>query len=208
MSCRKIGGLNRPRSTQIVEVASVVALVLELGAVSLSHQLGNLFDVAEGVAKDVLIGGDEILLLPIILPFLVARGHRIEREIHRAHVERAHFRRKLGGGGEPLLHRHDHGAAGGDVHHRVGRLFDARQKLPEHRGIAGRPPILGVTCVKVQHRRTRFRRRDRLLGDLIGCDRQRVRHGRRVDRAGDGAGDDDLVVGFGSHRRSPSRYYP
>jgi hypothetical protein len=44
-----------------------------------------------------------------------------------------------------------------------------------------------------------LRRRNRLLGDLIGRDRQRVRHGRRVNRAGDGAGDDDLVVGFRSH---------
>ena len=34
---------------------------------------------------------------------------------------------------------------------------------------------------------------DRLGGDLIGRDRQRLRHRRRVDRAGDRAADDDLV---------------
>ena len=36
---------------------------------------------------------------------------------------------------------------------------------------------------------------DRLRRDLIGRDRQRVRHGRRVDRAGDRATDDDLRHG-------------
>src|SRR5260221_8111145 len=41
---------------------------------------------------------------------------------------------------------------------------------------------------------------DRLGRDLIGRDRQRVRHGRGMDRAGDGAGDDDLVGEVG-HRR-------
>jgi hypothetical protein len=43
---------------------------------------------------------------------------------------------------------------------------------------------------------------DGLLGDLIGRDRQSLRHGGRVDRAGDGASDDDLV-GFCSHCFSP-----
>src|SRR6516165_2825926 len=43
---------------------------------------------------------------------------------------------------------------------------------------------------------------DGLLGDLIGRDRQSLRHGGRVDRAGDGASDDDLV-GFRSHCFSP-----
>ena len=41
---------------EIVEVADVVALVLEFDAVALAEQLGDLLDVLEGVAEDVLVG--------------------------------------------------------------------------------------------------------------------------------------------------------
>ena len=43
---------------EIVEVADVVALVLELDAVALAQQLDDVLDVAEGVAEDVSVGAD------------------------------------------------------------------------------------------------------------------------------------------------------
>src|SRR5262249_28380295 len=45
---------------EIVEVPGIVALVLEFGPVALAHELRNLLDVAEGIAEDVLIGGEKI----------------------------------------------------------------------------------------------------------------------------------------------------
>jgi hypothetical protein len=88
-------------------------------------------------------------------------------------------------------------AAGGDVHHRVGVLLDARQELHEGRRI-GRRAAVRIARVQVQDRGAGFGRADRLLGDLVAGDRQVGRHRRRVDRAGDGAGDDDLLA-LGSH---------
>src|SRR5262249_56094501 len=41
-----------------------------------------------------------------------------------------------------------------------------------------------------------------VMGNVVGRDRKGVRHGRGMDRAGDGAGDDDLV-GFRSHWSLP-----
>src|SRR5579862_96520 len=47
--------------------------------------------------------------------------------------------------------------------------------------------------MEMDDRGARLGRGDRLLGDLAGGDRQRVGHGRGVDRARHGAADDDLV---------------
>jgi hypothetical protein len=45
----------------------------------------------------------------------------------------------------------------------------------------------------MDHCRARFRRADRRIGDLVRRDRQVRRHRRRMDRSGDGAGDDDFA---------------
>src|SRR5262245_47823253 len=66
----------------------------------------------------------------------------------------------------------------------------------------GRPSGLRVAGVQMQDGGAGLGGADGLLGDLIGGDRQGLRHGGRVDRAGDGASDDDLV-GFRSHCFSP-----
>ena len=74
----------------------------------------------------------EIRLLPVVFELaLVARDHRIEPEIHRAHVERGDLR--LEGRGRPhaLLDRHGRRAAGGDVHHHVGALLDHLEERRE-----------------------------------------------------------------------------
>src|SRR5262249_51253526 len=91
-------------------------------------------------------------------------------------------------------------AAGGDVDDGVAALLDARQELAEDFRIGRRPSVLRIARVQVQDRGAGLGGVDRLGGNLVGRDRQRVRHGRRVDRAGNCAGDDDLVGELG-HRR-------
>ena len=178
---------------EIVEVTGIVTLVFEFHAVADAERVVDLLDIAKRIGEDVGVGVEQIALLPIVFPGLVAARHREQREIHRAHVHRAHFRRQRVGGGDALLDGHGHGAARGDVHHRIGRLFDARQKLHEDVGVGRRPAVLRVARVQMQDGGAGRGGIDRLRGDLIGRDRQRVRHGRRVDRAGDRAADDDFV---------------
>src|SRR6202162_5521973 len=111
--------------SEIIEMAGIVAFMLELDAVTLSQELRDSLDVTKRVAEDILVGLQQIWLLPLVLPGLVAGRHRIEREIHRAHIERAHFRRKCRRGSDPILQRHVYTASGGDVDHPVATLLDA-----------------------------------------------------------------------------------
>ena len=132
-------------------------------------------------------------LLPVEFELLVFGEQMIQAEIHRAHVERGDFRlegrRRL----HAFLDAHIGAAAGGDVDRRIRALLDARQEARERLrrlvGLAG----FGIARVQVQDRGAGLRGCDRLGGDLIRRDRQIGRHGRRVDRAGDRAGDDDFV---------------
>ena len=64
---------------EIVEVADVVAFVLELGAVALAEQLVDPLDVVERVAEDGVVGAAQIGLLPVVFPVLVAVAPGIER---------------------------------------------------------------------------------------------------------------------------------
>ena len=111
---------------KIIEVADVVAFELELRAMALAKVFKNALDVPECISKYQIIGAFEIGFLPIVFEFLVAIEHRVEAEIHRPHVERAHLRRGLERRGQPLFDGHLMAAAGGDVDHRLGRLLDAR----------------------------------------------------------------------------------
>src|SRR5262249_28740498 len=60
--------------------------------------------------------------------------------------------------------------------------------------------VLRIARMQVDHRGAGLCGADRSVGDLLGGDRQMRRHRRRVDRAGDRAGDDD----FASHGHAPS----
>ena len=79
------------------------------------------------------------------------------------------------------------------------RLLDhaagTARRLPGLVGLA----VLGIARVQVHDRRTGLGRADRRVGDLLRRHRQIGRHGRRVDRAGHRAGDDDLA---------PSSHFP
>ena len=59
---------------EIVEMADVVAFVLEARAVLLAEHLQDALDVAECVAEDEVVGAAQIGLLPVVLPGLVAIG--------------------------------------------------------------------------------------------------------------------------------------
>ena len=117
-----------------VEMADIVAFEFEAHAVALAEPLQYELDIAEGVAEDEVLRALEMLALPFMGEFLVAREHREEPEIHRAHVERRHLGRHAFGGGEPLVERHALAAAGGDVDDRGGALLDARQEFHEEIG--------------------------------------------------------------------------
>ena len=58
---------------------------------ALAKQFDDARDIAEGIAEDEIVGAAKVRLLPFELPFLVALGEREEREVHRAHIERAHL---------------------------------------------------------------------------------------------------------------------
>ena len=179
---------------EVVEMADIVALELETGAVRLSQILQDAFYILESISEYEVVRAAQIGLLPVVFPLLDAVGGLEDAEIDRAHVERG----DLGLGDQrrrhAFLHRHAEPAAGGDVDHRVGVLLDPGQELHEHRGVRRRPAVVRVAGVEVEDRGARLRRPDRLLGHLVRGERQVVRHRGGVDRAGNRAGDDDLVV--------------
>ena len=149
----------------------------------------------------------QIRLFPVEFPALVFVGRREDAEIHRAHVERAHLGLGLERCGKPLLELHVEAAAGRDVDDRVGRLLDARQELHEDGRVGRRNAGLRIARVQMDDGGAGFGGIDALLGDLVRRDRQRLRHGRGVDRAGDGDADDDLVGLLGHGAASLVRLY-
>ena len=100
---------------------------------------------------------------------------------------------KVAAGLDALLDRHGRRAAGGDVHHHVGALLDHLEERREGlRRLVG-TAVLRIARMQMHDRGARFGRADRGIGDLLRGHRQMRRHRRRVDRAGDGAGDDDFA---------------
>ena len=77
---------------QVVEMAHVVALELEAGAVGLAQRAQDVRDVLEGVAEDLVLHALDVGLFPVVLPVADAAGDRMDREVHGTHVQRAHFR--------------------------------------------------------------------------------------------------------------------
>src|SRR5205814_4494978 len=85
-------------------------------------------------------------------------------------------------------------AAGGEVDHHVALRLDLARDLAEELRVLRRAAVLRIAGVQVNDRCARPRRADRSLGDLLRRDRQVRRHGRRVDRPGHGARDDDFAL--------------
>jgi hypothetical protein len=177
---------------QIVEVADVIAFVLESRAV-LAQRAHAVFDLRVSVGEDGMLRVLEIGLLPVVLEHGDPVDGFEEGEVHRAHVHRGEL--GLGGQrrGEALLERHALAAAGGDVENGVGLLLDARQEL--HEPLGGRVGLagLGIAGVQMDDRCTGLGRGDGFGGDLIRRDRQIGGHRRGGDAAGECAGDDGFV---------------
>ena len=147
------------------------------------------------VAEDQISRRLQVLLLPIEFELLVFGEQMVQTEIHRPHVQRSDFRLKGRCRLDPFFDAHIGAAAGGDVDRSVRALLDARQEAGEGLRRLIRLAGLGIAGVQVEDRGAGLRRCDRLNDDLVRRDRQIRRHGRRMDRAGDRAGDDDLVGG-------------
>src|SRR3546814_47073 len=118
-------------------------------------------------------------LAPTKLPRADPLGGGEEGEVERAHVDPAEFRLEAGRRGKPLVHRHRRGPAGGDVDHRIGLLADRRQETGINIGIAGRSAVFGYAGMEMENRRPGLSRIDRLFGDFLGGDGQRIGHGDR-----------------------------
>src|SRR5688572_24153810 len=88
-----------------VKVPDVVALDLEARAVRAAG-LEDVGDVLEGVFEDAIVGASEVGLLPVVLEVFVAPEHLVQTEVHRAHVERGHFRLELQRRLQALFHAH------------------------------------------------------------------------------------------------------
>ncbi len=124
------GALHQPalqEMGEVVEVRSVVALELEARA-AVAQGPQHELDVLEGVAEHQVARIFQRRRLPVMLEVLEPVQHGEQAEIHRAHVEGGDFRLEDLGRLDALLHRHIGRAAGGQIHHRVGRLLDARQE--------------------------------------------------------------------------------
>ena len=178
---------------QVVEMRDVVTLELEPRA-AVRQGPEHEFDIFEGVAEHQVAGIFQRLGFPVVLEFFEAVQHGEQAEIHRPMLREATSGLKGCGRLHTLRHRHIGRAAGGQVHHGVGRLLDARQEAGKGFrrlvGLAGHR----IAGMQMDHGGSGLGGADRGLGDFLRRHRQIGRHGGCVDRPGHGAGDDDLVV--------------
>ena len=179
-------------------MADVIAFKLEPRppCAHLGQDMGN---VARRVLEHQIIGAQQEGLLPIMLPLGDPRRHRVQREIHRAHVQAAHLGTKTLGRFQPCVQRHHRRAAGRHIHHRIAPSFDRRQEPGPMRGVRRGAAGVRMARMQMQDRRPGLSRPYGLGGNLGPRDRQIGRHRRGMDRPGDGARDDDL-----RHHANPS----
>ncbi len=172
-------------------MADVVTFELEAGTMLVAQLLHHGLDVLERVTKHVPARNLQELPLPF-----VAQGRELAQrdessEVQGSHVEGSH----LGTGHErrfqALLQAHAGPASRRDIHDRLSPCADLRQELHEDGRIRARAAVTRIACMKVKNGGARFGRGDGLLNDLLGSQRQVRRLARRMNRAGDSAGDDD-----------------
>ena len=154
-----------------VEVADVVALDLETGAI-FGAGIENVGDVTEGVAEDPIVTFFQVRPLPVVLEVGKAVEHFVQAEVHRAHVQRGQFRLELHHWLQAFFHAHGRRAAGGDVDHHVAGGLDLRQELGEQRRVLAGATVVGVTGMQVHNRGAGFGGTDGGVGNFLGGDRQ------------------------------------
>ena len=76
---------------QIVQMPDIVTFKFKARAMRLAKPFHHLFDILEGIAENVIGGAFQIGLFPIIFEFLHPCGRRCDVEIHRTHIQAAHF---------------------------------------------------------------------------------------------------------------------
>lgn len=173
-------------------MADIVALVFEPRAAALSQFLDYPLHVHKRVGKDTSLTACQVGLFPFIFPFAAAAGHAVKGEIDGAHVERGQFRLYAQGGPNPPIQ--GKAAAGTYIDDRVGRRFDHGQELQEQSRVARGFSRSRIAGVEMQNGRAGFGRLDGLASDVLGLERQVGRHGRSMNRPGDGAADDYFVI--------------
>ena len=172
-------------------MARVVALEL-VPRPGLVQRVQGIGDVLERIAEHEIAGVLQHLRFPIEAEILEPLQHREQAEIHRSHVQTRNFRLPDRRRCNALLDRHEGRSAGGQIHHHIGALFDLAQERDEGLRSLIRTPIHGISRMQMHDRRAGPGRADGGLGDLPGRHGKPGRHRRRVDRTGDGAGDDDF----------------
>ena len=182
------------------QMADVVALEFKPRAALGAHFVEDMGDVAGGVLEHHIVGVFEERFLPVEFEVLDPSEHGIEGEVHRPHVEAAHFGRVGPGRGEALVKAHDGRAAGGHVDDGVGPLGDGGQEGGPVGGVGGGVAGVGVPGVEVQDGGASLGGADRGGCDVLGPVGQVGGLAGDVDRAGDGARDDDFGHGRASGR--------
>src|SRR6202022_4855338 len=142
------------------------------------HRFEEEHDVRERVGEDMVV--IEGLLL-----------FRVDRVVHRAHVQRGHFRFQVADVRDTLIRR-DTDCAGREVDDDMGSRPYLAEDLGERLDIPIRA-ALRVARVDVPDRRTRGGRPLRLLADLFWGVWDGGTLGPRCQHAGEGGGDYDLV---------------
>jgi len=189
---------------EVVEMAEVVAFELEARAMIAEFEHDAL-DVAEGVPEDHVLHPLHIILLPAIAPGRNLLRERMDREVHRSHVQRAHFGLQETRIREALVERHARAAARRDVDDGVGGRGDIGHEFGEHAGVRRGPAVFGIARVQMDDRGARLCRFDGLIADRSGRERQVPGHRRHVGRARHGALNDDFSAG-GAHPDFLVRY--
>src|SRR5579875_911997 len=156
---------------KIVKMPHIVAFKLKAGA-GIAQLLERVFDIGKRVAENQVSRTFQMLPLPLKFEFLKPIEHREEAEIHRAHIERGNFRLKAHGRSNALADQHMRCAARGQVHHRIRRLFDARQKCRKGFGALVRLAGFRVPRVQMNNGRARLGSAHRCIGNLLRRHRQ------------------------------------
>ena len=142
-----------------VQVADVVALDLEASPV-VGTRGEDVLDVLERVLEDAVLRSRKVRPLPIELERREALEHRIEPEVHRAHVERRDLGLQLQRRLQTLLDRHRRRATGGEIDDDVATPRDVGGELAKVFRVLRRMPVDRIARMQMDDGGTRLPRAD------------------------------------------------
>src|SRR5678815_3240608 len=97
--------------------------------------------MSANVLRKMAAAALEIWTLPLVLERLPLCQHRIQPEVHRSHVERAHLGTTGQGTRHAVVHRHVLPTTRRDVDDDVARLANGGEELAKDGEVAGRTAI-------------------------------------------------------------------